>query len=209
MTLAVLYISAYLLGSIPFAVLLGRIKGIDVLKVGSGNPGMTNVGRALGRNWGIACFILDVCKSLVPTVIARSVIQGRIGPFDPQLIWFSVGLAAVLGHCASVFLRFRGGKGVSTALGAVLGATPLLGLSCFALFGILCLITRYVSLASVVGVSSAILFCVVLPGHSLQLLPIFIILSAFVAYRHRKNFSRIKNGTEPRVKIGKKAASSP
>jgi glycerol-3-phosphate acyltransferase PlsY len=108
--LAGLYISAYFLGAIPFAVLLGRIKGIDILKAGSGNPGMTNVWRNLGPGFGIACFALDILKGLLPTVAARCLIHDRIGPFDPQFLWFTVGCAALVGHSCSIFLGFKGGS---------------------------------------------------------------------------------------------------
>jgi glycerol-3-phosphate acyltransferase PlsY len=202
-TLIALYVGAYLLGSVPFAVVIGRMKGVDILKEGSGNPGMTNVMRTLGTSWGVACFILDVLKSLVPVTIARTLITQPINHFDPQLIWFSVGVAAIVGHCASVFLKFKGGKGVSTALGAIIGVSPLSAICCFGLFLVILAVTRYMAIASVIGVGSALLFSPLLHD-SPQLLPVFILLTVFVAYRHRKNFARLANGTEPKFTFRRK-----
>ena len=198
-----LVVFAYLLGSIPFAVIFGRLKGVDILKEGSGNPGMTNVMRNLGPSWGVACFILDVFKSLGPTLLARALIKAPLWGLDAELLWFLVGTAAIAGHCASVFLRFRGGKGISTSLGAIIGASPVCALLCFGLFGVLLLVTRYMAVASVIGVSSVILFNLLLPGESHQLIPIFAVLSAFVIVRHVKNFKRLVDGTEPKFKFAK------
>lgn len=198
-----LLIGAYLLGSIPFAVIFGRIKGVDILSFGSGNPGMTNVVRALGPGWGAACFVLDVLKGLVPATAGRLVVSHPIHGLDPQLLWFAAGLAAIIGHCASVFLRFRGGKGVSTALGAIIGTSPMVACCCFALFVLVLAVTRYMAVASVTGVASAVVFDILVPEQSRQLLPVFIALSVFVAIRHRRNFQRLRDGTEPRFRFKK------
>jgi glycerol-3-phosphate acyltransferase PlsY len=205
MMLALLYLASYLLGAIPFAVIIGRMKGVDIFNVGSGNPGMTNVMRALGPTLGILCFLLDVGKGLLPTLAARMIAPDKIGPFDPQLIWFSAGLAAILGHCCSIFLRFKGGKGVSAALGAIVGTSPIVAACCFGLFLFLLAVTRYMSLASVVGVCSVVVFGLIVPDQSKQLLPIFIALSAFVVYRHRRNLKRLREGTEPKFTFRQKA----
>jgi glycerol-3-phosphate acyltransferase PlsY len=202
-----LFIGSYVFGSVPFAVIFGRLKGVDILHFGSGNPGMTNVMRALGPGWGITCFVLDVAKGLVPCLAARAIVSKPIDGMDPQLLWFLAGLCAIVGHCASVFLRFRGGKGVSTALGAIVGTDPLTAAACFGLFLVLLAVTRYMSLASVIGVSSSILFDLLLPGASRQLLPVFVLLSVFVVYRHRKNLRRLRDGDEP--KFGFKRSRPP
>ena len=198
-----LFAFAYLLGSVPFAVLFGKMKGIDILKEGSGNPGMTNVMRSLGSSWGIACFALDVLKSLIPTLLARELITRGFWGLDPEFLWFVVGGGAILGHCASVFLRFRGGKGISTSLGAILGTSPIAAILSFGLFAVILVVTRYMSIASVVGVCSALVFNLVLPHESHQLLVVFIALSAFVVVRHVKNFKRLRDGTEPKFRFGK------
>ncbi len=201
MILAALYISAYLLGAIPFAVLLGRIKGIDILQAGSGNPGMTNVWRNLGPGFGIACFALDILKGLIPATAAHLLIRQKVGVFDPQLIWFSTGCAAIVGHCWSVFLKFKGGKAVSASLGTILGTSPLVGLSCFATFLVVVAITRYVALSSVLAVASVMFYNRIYPGQSIQLIPVFAALTLVIGWRHRANFGRMIKGAEPKVKL--------
>lgn len=209
MTFFVLLVAAYVLGAIPFGVLVARAKGVDILKVGSGNIGATNVNRVLGKGPGIAVWILDVLKSLVPTLVARFLLTTPLAGLDPQTQWFLVGLAAVVGHCASPFLGFKGGKGISTALGAIIGTAPLVALLCFALFAFVLWTTRYMAIASTVGVSSVVLFILLVPGNTRQLIPIFVLLSLFVAYRHRANFERLRNGTEPKFGFGKGKPKDP
>lgn len=203
MTFLGLALIAYVLGAIPFGVLVAKAKGVDILKVGSGNIGATNVNRVLGKGPGIAVWILDVLKSLVPTLIARLVLTQPLGGLDPQTQWFLVGLAAVIGHCASPFLRFKGGKGISTALGAIIGTAPLVALLCFGLFALVLWVTRYMAIASTIGVCSVVLFFWLVPGNTPQLLPVLVLLALFVAYRHRANYKRLKEGTEPQFGFGK------
>lgn len=209
MTFAALFVLAYFIGAIPFGVIVCRAYGIDLFAVGSGNIGATNVKRALGDKWGLAVWVLDVLKSLVPTLVARSLIHDKLGPLDPQTQWFLVGLAAIIGHCASIFLRFRGGKGISTALGAIVGSSPVVAGLCFGLFAIVLAVTRYMAIASIVGVSSVIVFSLVVPGNTLQLLPVYALLAAFVVYRHRANLKRLREGTEPKFGFGKSKSKSP
>jgi len=201
-----LIVAAYLLGGVPVGVLVCRAQGKDLFSIGSGNIGATNVSRALGSKWGIAVWILDVTKSLVPTLAARFLLTKPFGVLDAQTLWFLVGLAAIVGHCASPYLRFRGGKGISTALGAIIGTSPVVALLCFGLFVLVLAVTRYMAIASVIGVSSVVLFSILVPGNTLQLLPVFVLLALFVAYRHRPNFKRLREGTEPKFgfKKGKK-----
>jgi len=209
MFLAIL-VGAYFLGAIPFGVVIARAKGIDLTQVGSGNIGATNVNRALGKNWGIAVFLLDMLKGLVPSLAARFlVVEPQFG-IDPQALWFLAGFAAVFGHAKSPFLGFRGGKGVSTALGAGLGAAPLAALAGFALFILVLATTRYMAIASMIGVPSAALFAMILPGNSLQIVPLFAALGILVIWLHRKNIERLRDGTEPKFAFVKKPiAESP
>ena len=202
MTFSLLILASYLLGAVPFGVLVARARGVDILKVGSGNIGATNVGRALGTKLGLAVWALDVLKSLAPTLAARVLLAHPLGALDPQTQWFLVGAAAIVGHCASPFLRFRGGKGISTALGAMIGVAPLVALACFALFAVVLATTRLMAVASTVGVSSVVVFACLL-GVTPQLLPAFVLLALFVAYRHRSNFRRLREGTEPRFSFKK------
>lgn len=197
-----LLVASYLLGAIPFGVLIARARGVDILKVGSGNIGATNVGRALGKGPGLAVWALDVLKSLAPTLVARALLKESLWGLDPQTQWFLVGAAAIIGHCASPFLGFRGGKGISTALGAIVGTAPLVAVLCFALFAVVLATTRYMAIASAVGVSSVVVFSLLL-GVTPQLLPVFVLLALFVIYRHRSNFRRLKEGTEPKFSFKK------
>lgn len=212
MTFALLILASYLLGAIPVGVLVARARGVDILKAGSGNIGATNVGRVLGKGPGLVVWGLDVMKSLAPTLAARALLPHGVGPLAPETAWFLVGTAAILGHCASPFLGFRGGKGISTALGAMLGTAPLVAVLCFALFALVLATTRYMAVASTVGVLSVVLVGWLLGptkgGVTPQLLPVFLALGLFVAYRHRTNFRRLREGTEPKFSF-KKAGAPP
>lgn len=186
-------LAGYLIGSIPFGVMISRAKGVDLSKVGSGNVGATNVKRALGWGWALAVFALDVGKGLAPALAAMNLVDAH------RVEWgFAAGLSAVAGHCASPFLKFRGGKGVASALGALLGSTPFVGSSAFAVFLVFMAAYRIVSLASIIASIAILPFDLmfnvpplVIAGHAL--------LIAFVIVRHRKNIQRIRRGEEPRL----------
>ena len=205
MTFLPLLLASYLLGAIPFGYLVAKARGVDILKAGSGNIGATNVGRVLGKGPGLAVWGLDVLKSLLPTLAARALLPHGVGPLAPETSWFLVGLAAVVGHCASPFLGFRGGKGISTALGAIVGTAPLVAVLCFALFAGVLATTRYMAIASTVGIVSVVLFGWLF-HLSPQILPVFALAALFVAYRHRSNFRRLREGTEPRFSFKKAGA---
>lgn len=198
-------VAAYLIGSIPFGVLAARSKGVDIFKEGSGNPGATNVGRVLGKTWGTVVFLLDVAKGIAATLVARNLIPEGVATPHSQTVWFGFGLVAVLGHCYSPFLGFRGGKGIATSLGVGLGACPLVAISSFGIFLVVVAVTRYVSLASIIGVSSAILFGFMFPNQAREMIVVYVVLAVFVSYRHRANVQRLLNGTE--AKFGKKKDS--
>src|SRR3954464_4305469 len=147
---------AYLLGSIPFGLIVGLSKGVDPRKSGSGNIGATNVARVLGHQkyfWIV--FILDLMKSLIPMAIASAImLQTNARDQLMYLLWLAVGFAAVLGHMFSVFLRFKGGKGVATSAGGMLGLFPYYtwpGLVAFAVFLLMFIPWRYISLGSIAG----------------------------------------------------------
>jgi acyl phosphate:glycerol-3-phosphate acyltransferase len=200
---AALFLFGYLLGSLPFGVWVAKAHGIDILKVASGNIGATNVSRALGKWWGVAVFLLDMAKGCAPALAARALVTAPIGGFDPQFLWLLVGFSAVLGHVKSPFLGFRGGKGVSTAMGAALGASPLVALSSFSLFLVVLLTVQYMVIASVVGVSSAFLFAAFYPHESRQTVWLFAALAFAIVVMHRTNFKRLRNGEEPKFRFKK------
>ena len=118
---ASLIIGAYLLGAVPVGFILARSRGIDLRTVGSGNIGATNLGRALGRKWAVVCFVLDALKGFVPTLAGRWVVGAGTPTVGELFGWQAAGCAAIVGHMFPVYLRFRGGKGVSTGMGMLMG----------------------------------------------------------------------------------------
>jgi acyl phosphate:glycerol-3-phosphate acyltransferase len=187
---AALLVGGYLVGSIPFGVLVARARGVNLFEVGSGNVGATNVKRALGPGPALLVFLLDVAKGAGPAAVAWWILDSRE--------WaLGVGLVAIVGHCLSPFLGFRGGKGVATGLGAMLGSSPAVALSAFGVFLFLFGLSRIVSLSSLFAVSSLMLFGW-LYGDSVILQGFYVLLAAFVFYRHRGNIARLAEGTEPR-----------
>ncbi|HET7800689.1 MAG TPA: glycerol-3-phosphate acyltransferase [Humibacillus xanthopallidus] len=149
---------AFLVGSVNPATLIARVLGTDLSVSGSGNPGATNAGRVLGRKWGVLVGVLDVLKGLVPTVIAAH----WVGPH----LAYAVGLAAVLGHIWSPFLHGRGGKGVATTLGAILGVHPLIAVVVLVVFALGFALTRWVAAGSILGgVAMLVIAVLVWTGH--------------------------------------------
>jgi acyl phosphate:glycerol-3-phosphate acyltransferase len=184
---------AYLIGSIPFSFLVARAFGVnDVRQVGSGNVGATNVLRSAGKAAGALALVLDVGKGAAAAALA-----GRLAPGAAALP-AAAALAAVVGHTFPVWLRFQGGKGVATGLGAFAPLAPTAALGAIAAFAVVALATRLVSLGSVSG-------AVVLAGLALGLrgpdpVAVAAVLSAaLVVFRHRSNLRRILGGTERRV----------
>ncbi len=189
---------SYLLGSVPFGLLLARARGVDIRSVGSGNIGATNVFRAVGKGPGLLTFFLDFLKGLLPVLAAGH----WLAPDTAAPIL--CGCAAIAGHIWTVFARFRGGKGVATGAGVVVGIAweaVIIGLICWI---IVFALTRYVSLASIitagsVGISGWILY----PGR--RLVPATLtLLAALVIVRHRSNIVRLLKGTENRFDFKKK-----
>ncbi|MDV3223046.1 glycerol-3-phosphate 1-O-acyltransferase PlsY [Intrasporangium sp.] len=134
-------LAAFLVGSVNPATIIARILGKDLSSSGSGNPGATNAGRVLGRKWGVLVGVLDMLKGLVPTFLAGQLFGAHAA--------YAVGLAAVLGHIWSPFLRGRGGKGVATTLGVILGVHPWVALVGLAVFVVAVLLTRWVAAGSI------------------------------------------------------------
>lgn len=200
MSYAILALVAYLLGAIPFGLLLGKLKGIDVRTVGSKNIGATNVLRTVGKPWGITTFVLDALKGFLPAYVFP-ILGSRFGaPFQSLEIAAIVGGAsAILGHNFPVYLGFKGGKGVATSAGALLGIAPLavaVGLAVWAFFFFT---LRYVSLASIAAaVAVPMVGWVVYRGAGPAVPVTLTILAALIILRHRANIQRLLNGTENR-----------
>ena len=182
----------YLFGAISFAVLVAKSKGVDIFKEGSGNPGATNVKRVLGSKCGNMVFALDAIKGLLAALWPRLVFEGELG-----LKFAVLGLiAAIIGHSYSVFLKFRGGKGVATTMGGLLAIMPLVLLIGLVVWAICFYSTKIVALASILfGVSLPIaalgLFGVADPRFTLGL-----ILGVLIVLRHRSNIARMFAGKE-------------
>jgi acyl phosphate:glycerol-3-phosphate acyltransferase len=200
-------IASYLLGSIPFGLLLAKLfGGGDVRKAGSGNIGATNVARVAGPAAGILTLIFDTAKGAAAVWFA-----GRVT--NESATWMMIGgLAVLLGHCFPVWLKFKGGKGVATALGVFLALCPLAAVGAFLLFVICVAYWRYVSLGSVAAAAAMPLLIYFLwaPQHALRHAPPLIIdagtlaIALLVIYKHDGNLQRLVEGTEPRFSVGKK-----
>ena len=183
---------AYLLGSIPTGLLLGKLYGIDVRNEGSGNIGATNLYRTVGRKVGIITLVGDCLKGMLPVLLAW-----KLGLLEPMQAW--VGLAAFCGHVFSVFLLFKGGKGVATALGVFLALAPLAVLGALAVFILLVAVWRYISLGSIMAAAVMPLIIFFRP-HSPQLLIATVLIAAVVIIKHHSNISRLMAGTESKFK---------
>jgi glycerol-3-phosphate acyltransferase PlsY len=200
--------AAYVVGSTPFGVIIARWRGVNLRKVGSGNVGATNVARAAGRRWGYVCFVLDVAKGFVPA-LAAGVLLGATSGLPSALVqaaWLAVGFAAIAGHVFSFYLKFRGGKGVATSLGVVLGMYPFMtfpGLVALALWLVVTLTSRYVSLGSVAAAVAFLpLFAAFNCARFAALWPLATFIAAMAALilvRHRANIARLLAGTENKI----------
>ncbi|MFZ2950466.1 MAG: glycerol-3-phosphate 1-O-acyltransferase PlsY [Desulfuromonadaceae bacterium] len=194
-TIAALFIAvgaAYLIGSIPTGLLLGKAYGIDVRKEGSGNIGATNLYRTVGRKVGIITLIGDCLKGLLPVLFVK------LSALPPDFAAW-VGLAAFCGHVFSVFLTFRGGKGVATAVGVFLALAPLAVAIAMALFAMLMFLWRYVSLGSIAAAAAMPLAVFFLDGGRTVTI-VTLIISLIVIVRHHENIGRLLSGTESRFK---------
>jgi len=210
MNFAILIIAAYLLGSVPFGLIIAKAHAKDLRNIGSGNIGATNLARALGRKWAYFCFLLDMLKGLVPMLATRSLLA--ITNPTPILLslWLAVGCAAILGHIFPIYIKLKGGKGVATSFGVALGLWPYYTLCAFVaiiVWTVLVLIWRYISLASIVAAVSfplTLLAAIILnPNwHYAQLWPLLtaaVAIPIMVIVRHRENIKRILAGTETKV----------
>jgi glycerol-3-phosphate acyltransferase PlsY len=187
----ILIVFAYLLGSVPVGVLLARMKGADPRKVGSGNIGATNVMRAAGKVTGALTLVGDILKGLLPVAVAF--IMG-----EPVIVVAAAGLAAFLGHLFPLFLGFKGGKGVATALGVYLRLDPFAVFITVIVFVLVLLKWRFVSLGSLVGVAAMplLLYLLNAPDYYVYLA---LIIGALIFIKHKDNIRRLFAGTENKI----------
>ena len=209
-------ICSYLIGAIPFGLVIGKlVKKTDIRKQGSKNIGATNAVRVLGLKLGACVFLLDVLKGLIFMIIAKILINTGVWENGSKFFIGYYGLAAVIGHCFSIYLKFAGGKAIATSIGVVLFLTPGVGIFGLIVFIIVFLSFGYISLASTSGdlaivIISLILFFVkpdvsssnflsgFLPIISLENLIIYLVFTTIIIYKHRGNYKRLLSGTESR-----------
>ena len=192
---------AYLLGSVPTGYLLVKLfRHEDIRSVGSGNIGATNVMRSGGKGLGAATFVLDLLKGAAPVLIAAWIAPQMATGIPPRNLEALAAVVAVLGHMFPVWLRFKGGKGVATGFGVFLVAAPLAALSAFALFILTLLISRYVSLASIIGAGSFPVFAwfMVRGDKPAGFVAAQIIVALLIIIKHHQNIRRLAAGTENR-----------
>ncbi len=193
---AVLLIGAYLLGSIPFGVLISqKVARLDITKAGSGNIGATNVAREVGLKWGVITLLADVLKGFIPVVLARYLLGSSIEM--NEALKGMIGLTALLGHQFPVYSHFRGGKGVATCLGVFLAISPISCLFSGVMFFILVALWRYISLGSILGALTMPIW-LYLTGHSTFMILPSLVMSLLITFQHRGNIQRLIQGNERR-----------
>jgi glycerol-3-phosphate acyltransferase PlsY len=204
MLLVLVAVLSYLLGAVPFGYLIGRLRGVDVLSQGSGNIGATNVGRLLGKRWGVAVFLLDFAKGAIPVLVARLLPEPGDVELLPHTLPVVAGVAAFLGHLFPVYLGFRGGKGVATGAGVIAVLVPWVTALVVAAWAAVLFATRFMSLASLTA--AVLLFALRLaltdkPWAREQLVVTLFcaVGSLLVIVRHQGNIRRLIAGTEHRL----------
>jgi glycerol-3-phosphate acyltransferase PlsY len=203
MTVVLIPVSAYLLGSIPFGLILAKIfGGGDVRNEGSGNIGATNVARVAGPLAGILTLILDGAKGAAAVLLAERYSNG-------SAMWMIIaGLAALIGHCFPIWLKFKGGKGVATAAGVYLALSPLAFLAGLILFILVVAFWRYVSLGSISAAAAMpmLLYFLWAPHHAPPPMITFgaLAVAMLIVYKHDANLQRLVNGQEPKFSFSKK-----
>lgn len=201
------YLFAYLLGGIPTSFIAGKLKGVDITKHGSGNAGATNALRVLGTKIGVTVMLLDALKGVVAILIGRWILT--LFDIDTNQIYdITLGITAILGHVFSIYLRFKGGKGVATAAGVYALLSPWAMLIALAAFIIVVAASRYVSMGSITAaVVLVITQLIIAYRNNFEQLPILILtvfLALFIILKHKENIKRLIKGNENRLVLKKK-----
>lgn len=192
----IIIIIAYLLGNISTSYIVAkRLTGVDIRTQGSGNAGSTNVLRTLGKKAGAMTFLGDVLKGIMAVVIAQ--IIAKLAGIDVVTAGYVAVVGVVSGHNWPAFLGFRGGKGVATSLGAMIAVNPIIALICFGIFLLIAATTKYVSLASVLGISISPIIMIFIQNKKGIFVTLFLAIS--VIYTHRENLKRLIKGTERKI----------
>ena len=195
----IIIIIAYLFGNISTSYIIGKkLAGVDIRTQGSGNAGSTNVLRTLGKKAGALTFVGDVLKGFIAVIIAKGI--AYMVHVDVVTGAYLAVVAVVIGHNYPAFLGFKGGKGVATSLGSMLAMNPLIALACLGFFIIIVVLTKYVSLGSILGIGLSPILMLI--NHNMKGVLVTLFLTISVAYTHKENIKRLLNGTER--KIGEK-----
>ncbi len=217
MNTTILYILAgtvaYLMGSIPFGFLIAKTQGIDIRTVGSGNIGATNVFRSVSKKLGVITFALDFLKGycgaallpLLANAIASAPLEGLVKDILPVLC----GALTIVGHNWTCFLGFKGGKGIATSAGMLMGLSPLGVSIALTLWFVIFMTTRYVSVASICAAltMAVLVWPLHLKTHGVWFPAVLTLLAALAIWKHRSNIARLRAGTESRIEFGKKGSS--
>jgi glycerol-3-phosphate acyltransferase PlsY len=195
---------AYLLGAVPFGFVIARLKGVDIRTQGSGNIGATNVFRVVGKPWGILTFALDFLKGLVAVLLAPLAGRALAPAADAEILKIVGAALAIAGHNWPVYLGFRGGKGIATSGGAVLGIAWQPVAAGFAAWIVIFLLSRYVSVASIVAAITLVSCAWAVPAIGWPACAVFTLLGALAIHRHKGNIARLVKGTEHRFEFRKR-----
>ena len=199
---------AYLIGAIPFGYLIGKMRGIDVRTVGSKNIGATNVFRTVGKKWGLLAFFCDVMKGFIPTLAAVQ-FSASSQQLSANGLPLCVAIACVVGHMLTPYMKFRGGKGVATAFGALIALLPATVGIAFAIFAFTFACSHYISLGSCVAATALavmvwIPFCDHAGYRDLPLCVLVTLIAAFIVWKHRSNIGRLVRGEENKIFLFKR-----
>jgi glycerol-3-phosphate acyltransferase PlsY len=189
----------FLLGSFPTGYLMGRARGVDVRQHGSGNIGATNVGRVLGRKWGLAAFACDFGKGFLALFLLRILVFPQDVTWTVELLMVACGLAAVLGHNYTPWLGFKGGKGVATSAGVLGALLPVALVIVFSIWAVVVLLTRYVSLGSVLAALALPVTAALLYRGEWVYLGLAAFICVLAVWRHRSNIKRLLAGTDSKL----------
>lgn len=195
---AAVVIGSYLIGSIPCGLILGRLRGVDVREYGSGKTGTTNVLRTIGKKAAAVALVCDLLKGVIAVIIAKYVLGSPVGEM-------AAGFAAVAGHDWSIFIKFKGGRGVATSAGGLFVMAPLAGVGGIAVFVLVIALVRYVSLGSIVGALAGVAIMVALTALDQapwEYLVYTGVVVALIVFQHRDNIGRLLSGSEN--KLGQK-----
>lgn len=201
----------YLLGAVPFSFLIARARGVDIRKTGSGNVGATNVFRSVGKGWGLLAFACDAAKGFVAAVALPPLAQAAAGAeFSSEWPGVLCAAAAIAGHTWPVFLGFRGGKGVATGAGAMLGLAPRALGAAFIVWVLCFAACRYVSAASIAAAAAfAGAAWLLYSGEGAALPAAATALCLLVIYRHKSNIRRLLQGTESKLDLSRRTRKEP